>query len=106
MSNDSKFRLIKDYLSTQKAKDIEPIWIPAVWNECQYERVLLEKEGEICVHPYDFLTDHLNYLDRLSWRYLLKERTNLDDSAIYSSLIRYSTAWDYNHDGKIESGTF
>lgn len=54
MSNDSKFRLIKDYLSTQKAKDIEPIWIPAVWNECQYGRVLLEKEGEICVHPYDF----------------------------------------------------
>lgn len=52
------------------------------------------------------MTDHLNYLDRLSWRYLLKERTNLDDSAIYSSLIRYSTAWDYNHDGKIESGTF
>jgi hypothetical protein len=30
----------------------------------------------------------------------------LDDSAIYSSLIRYSTAWDYNHDGTIESGTF
>ncbi|WP_339189002.1 alpha-amylase [Paenibacillus sp. FSL P2-0121] len=106
MSNDSKFRLIQDYLSTQKAKEVEPIWIPAVWNECQYERVLLEKEGEICVHPYDFLTDHLNYVDRLSWRYLLKERINLDDSAIYSSLIRYSTAWDYNHDGKIESGTF
>ncbi|MHA6532173.1 alpha-amylase family protein [Paenibacillus sp. BAC0078] len=106
MSKDSNFRLVQDYLSAHKDKDIEPIWIPAVWNECQYERVLSEKDGEICVHPYDFMTEHFNYLDKLSWRYSLKERTDLDDSAIYSTLIRYSTAWDYNHDGTIESGTF
>ncbi|AIQ26711.1 alpha-amylase [Paenibacillus sp. FSL H7-0737] len=106
MSKESKFRLVQDYLSTHKDKDVAPIWIPAVWNECKYECVLLEKDGEICVHPYDFLTEHLKYVDKLSWRYSLKERTNLDDSAIYSSLIRYSTAWDYNHDGTIESGTF
>ncbi|OKP99476.1 alpha-amylase [Paenibacillus sp. P46E] len=106
MSKDSKLRLVQDYLSTHKDKDVEPIWIPAVWNECQYERVLFAKEGEICVHPYDFMTEHFNYLDKLSWRYLLKERTNLDDSAIYSALVRYSTAWDYNHDGTTESGTF
>lgn len=106
MSKESKFRLVQDYLSTHKDKDVAPIWIPAVWNECQFERVLYERDGEICVHPYDFMTEHLKYLDKLSWRYMLKERTNLDDSAIYSSLIRYSTAWDYNHDGTIESGTF
>lgn len=106
MSEDSKFRQVQEYLSTRKGDDIEPIWIPAVWNECQYKHVLIEKEGEICVHPYDFLTEHLKYVEKLSWRYLLKEHTNLDDSAIYSSLIRYSTAWDYNHDGNIESGTF
>jgi glycosidase len=106
MSKDSKFRLIQEYLSTHKAKDVAPIWIPAVWNECQYEHVLCEKDGEISVHPYDFLTEHLKYVDKLSWRYSLKGHTNLDDSAIYSSLIRYSTAWDYNHDGTIESGTF
>ncbi|WHY19425.1 alpha-amylase [Paenibacillus sp. G2S3] len=106
MSKDSKLRLVQDYLSTYKDKDVEPIWIPTVWNECQYERVLFEKDGEICVHPYDFMTEHLKYVDKLSWRYMLKQHTNLDDSAIYSSLIRYSTAWDYNHDGTIESGTF
>lgn len=106
MSKESKLRLVQDYLSTSRDKDVEPIWIPAVWNECQYERILAEKEGEIHVHPYDFMTDHLQYLTKLSWRYSLKERTNLDDSAIYSSLVRYSTAWDYNHDGTIESGTF
>jgi len=106
MSKDSKLRLVQDYLSTYKDKDVEPIWIPTVWNECQYERVLFEKDGEICVQPYDFITEHLKYVDKLSWRYMLKQHTNLDDSAIYSSLIRYSTAWDYNHDGTIESGTF
>jgi len=106
MSSDSKLTLVREYLSAQKDKDVEPIWIPTIWNECQYKHVISEKGGEICVHPYDFMTEHLKYMDKLSWRYLLKERTNLDDSAIYSSLIRYSTAWDYNHDGIIESGTF
>lgn len=54
MSKESKFRLVQDYLSTHKDKDVAPIWIPTVWNECKYERVLFEKDGEICVHPYDF----------------------------------------------------
>jgi starch synthase (maltosyl-transferring) len=105
MSKESKLILVQDYLSSLKGKEMEPIWIPTVWNECRYERILEEKEGEICVHPFDFMTEHLHYLSKLSWRYPLKERTNLDDSSIYSSLLRYSTAWDYNHDGEIESGT-
>ncbi|WP_339221328.1 alpha-amylase [Paenibacillus sp. FSL H8-0332] len=106
MGKEGKFRLVQDYLSMHKAREVEPIWIPAVWNECSYKPILFEKDGEICVHPYDFLTEHLRYVDKLSWRYLLKERTNLDESTIYSALIRYSTAWDYNHDGTVESGTF
>ena len=31
---------------------------------------------------------------------------NFDESSIYCSLVRYSTAWDYNHDGNLEMGTF
>lgn len=106
MSEKNKLELVHDYLSARRDKDVEPIWIPAIWNECQYDRILEEKAGEIAVHPYDFLTEHLHYLAKLSWKYPLKERTNLDNSSIYSALIRYSTAWDYNHDGTIESGTF
>ncbi|PZD96498.1 alpha-amylase [Paenibacillus sambharensis] len=106
MSTVSKLNQIQDYMAGCRGRDAEPIWIPAVWNECGYERILCEQDNEICVHPYDFMTEHLHYMSKLSWRYPFKERTDLDDSAIYSSLVRYSTAWDYNHDGKIESGTF
>ncbi|MDI4648221.1 alpha-amylase [Cohnella hashimotonis] len=33
-------------------------------------------------------------------------KADLDDSVIYSTLVRYSTAWDYAGDGSISSGTF
>ncbi|MFD1903078.1 hypothetical protein ACFSQ7_01400 [Paenibacillus rhizoplanae] len=107
MGNEDKFRLVQDYLSMHKAREVEPIWIPAVWNECSYKPILFEKKTVKYVYiRMIFLTEHLRYVDKLSWRYLLKERTNLDESTIYSALIRYSTAWDYNHDGTVESGTF
>ncbi|MEW9698945.1 alpha-amylase [Paenibacillus sp. SI8] len=94
------------YLSLHTEKEGESFWIPAIWNECGYTHILEEKEGEIRVQPFAFLTEHLRYLLELSQGYGWTERTDFANSVIYSSLVRYTTAWDYDHDGEIESGTF
>ncbi|UJF31755.1 alpha-amylase family protein [Paenibacillus hexagrammi] len=94
------------YLSGSAEKEEASFWIPAIWNECGYTNILEEKDGEIRVHPYAFLTEHLTYVLKMSKQYGRTESTDFANSVIYSSLVRYSTAWDYDHDGEIESGTF
>lgn len=97
---------IVDFLSSNSGVRKDVLWIPAIWNVCGYSEILEEREGEIKVAAFDFFARHLKYLEESSAAYSTDEAVNLDESIIYSSLLRYSTAWDYDHDGEIESGTF
>ncbi|MDG0810152.1 alpha-amylase family protein [Cohnella rhizosphaerae] len=107
------------------------IWVPEIWNTCGYANIAERRGGEILVDAYPFLSAHLARLtdgvspradaEVASAREPAKEgaaataatasaatapEADLDDSIIYSTLVRYSTAWDYDSDGAIESGTF
>ncbi|CAH1208073.1 Alpha-1,4-glucan:maltose-1-phosphate maltosyltransferase [Paenibacillus plantiphilus] len=97
---------IVDFLSSNSDVRKDIFWIPAIWNVCGYREILEEREGEIKVAAFDFFARHLKYIEGASAAYSKGEAANLDESIIYSSLLRYSTAWDYDHDGEIESGTF
>jgi|GEM_PF-100762 len=96
---------IVGFLGDRKGQPAEPIWIPALWNTCGYGPVLDEKGAEVLVHPYDFCGQMFEHIFSLSKRYPFKEQTCFRDSVIYSSLVRYTTTWDYDHDGQLESGT-
>ncbi|KAA9008512.1 alpha-amylase [Paenibacillus spiritus] len=95
-----------EYFASRPAGQEEPLWLPELWNECGYEDVLERKEGEIRVDPADFLQKHLRYLLELSLQHGPARETDLDKSMIYCALPRYSAAWDYDHSGGIQSGTF
>lgn len=95
-----------DYFADCRFPKTEPIWIPALWNECGYVSTLDSKDGEILVEPARFMVKHLQYLLELSSDYAHTDQADLDDSVIYCSLLRYSSAWDYTHTGNIQSGTF
>ncbi|WP_150266970.1 alpha-amylase [Paenibacillus tepidiphilus] len=97
---------ILEYFSGRQQLTMEPIWLPALWNECGYLPIQNNKEGEILVNPARFMVKHLQYLLEMSSDYTHHEQTDLDDSVIYCSLLRYSAAWDYTHSGQIQSGTF
>lgn len=97
---------IRYYLASQTKKADETFWIPAIWNQCGFSAIREASNREIKVNPYEFLTEHFKYIYKLSHNYKWTDQTDLNASVIYSSLVRYSTAWDYNHDGEIESGTF
>ncbi|WP_334074899.1 alpha-amylase [Paenibacillus sp. A14] len=105
MARQERVKYLYRFLASHRPKEIRPIWIPEIWNECGYASILDTKRGEIEIDPVPFLLHHLNYLFQLSESYPFEEQS-LDRSVIYSSLVRYSAAWDYNHDGRIQSGTF
>lgn len=98
---------IYDYLEQVKGKDAWPAWIPSIWNESGYRDVLETQNGELKVDLAAFISHHLRYVLDLSLDYKYEpNQLNLQDSVIYNSLVRYSTAWDYHHVGEIQSGTF
>lgn len=105
MARQERLKYIYRFLASHRPKEIRPIWIPEIWNECGYTDMLDTKHREIKVDPVPFLLHHLNYLFQLSESYAFEEQS-LDRSIIYSSLVRYTAAWDYNHDGSVQSGTF
>lgn len=118
MGMEAPLRRIAVY--TAERGDTERIWVPEIWNTCGYERILDRREGEILVHAYPFMTAHLRkwteagpfaaYAETASAREAEggtpATAADLDESVIYSTLVRYSTAWDCDGDGRIESGTF
>lgn len=106
MRREGKLEQVYQYLCAHGGRQTESFWVPALWNQCGYDRIAEERAGEIRVHPYDFFKTHLEMLFEQAQRHSLTARTRFDESVIYSSLARYSTAWDVNHDGQIESGTF
>ncbi|MBA9083649.1 hypothetical protein FHR92_000092 [Fontibacillus solani] len=106
MNQPERLKQIHRFLMSNRRRDIQPIWIPAIWNESKYANILDAKDGEIQVHPIDFIVSHLQYLFNSSSQYYMSDRSNLDESVIYCSLVRYTTAWDYAHIGELQSGTF
>ncbi|MNO37478.1 Alpha-1,4-glucan:maltose-1-phosphate maltosyltransferase [compost metagenome] len=106
MNQPERLKQIHRFLMSNRLRDIQPIWIPSVWNESKYANILDVKDREIQVHPVDFMVYHLQYLFNASSSYYMSDRRNLDESVIYCSLVRYTTAWDYGHDGELQSGTF
>ncbi|WP_438496527.1 alpha-amylase [Paenibacillus sp. IHBB 3054] len=103
---DERINQMLEYFAGCQFKKVEPIWIPALWNECGYLTALDNKDGEILVDPAGFMVKHLQYLLELSSGYVNIDQTDLDNSVIYCSLLRYTSAWDYSHTGNIQSGTF
>ncbi|MGF7048642.1 glycosidase [Paenibacillus sp. DS2015] len=106
MSESKQLERILHFLSSPSENEVQTFWIPALWNQCSFKSIIEESNQEIKVDPHSFLAEHIKYIYELSRNYKFNEQTDLNDSVIYSSLVRYSTAWDYNHDGEIESGTF
>ncbi|WP_019639545.1 hypothetical protein [Paenibacillus fonticola] len=106
MNQHKHLKQIYRFFMSNRRKEAQAIWIPSIWNECGYANDLDARDGEIQVHPYDFFVQHLQYLFDSSPEYHLAETRNLNDSVIYCSLVRYTTAWDYGHTGELESGTF
>ncbi|WP_435923659.1 alpha-amylase [Paenibacillus sp. DYY-L-2] len=106
MARQEKLKYLYRFLASRQREELPSIWIPAIWNECRYPDILSEKNNEIEVEPIPFFLHHLNYLFQLSQSHAFSEGRDLDRSVIYSSLVRYSAAWDYRHDGSIQSGTF
>ncbi|MNJ29237.1 Alpha-1,4-glucan:maltose-1-phosphate maltosyltransferase [compost metagenome] len=106
MKQQGRLKQIHRFLMSNRRKEVEAIWIPSLWNQCGYTNVQDEHDGEIQVHPFDFIVHHLQYLFDSSSQYHLAETRNLDESVIYCSLVRYTTAWDYGHTGVLASGTF
>ncbi|MFC4098202.1 extracellular solute-binding protein [Paenibacillus xanthanilyticus] len=106
MESNSRLEALTAFLASRAHSEAKPIWMPAVWNQCGFQSILGERDGEILVHPYQFLSEHFRYLRATSKQYAPTKATDPHDSVIYSSLVRYTTAWDYDHDGMIESGTF
>lgn len=106
MAHQEGLRHMYRFLASRQREELPSIWIPEIWNECRYPDILNTKNNEIEVQPVPFFLHHLNYLFQLSQSHAFSEGRNLDRSVIYSSLVRYSAAWDYNHDGSVQSGTF
>ncbi|WP_258049770.1 alpha-amylase [Clostridium weizhouense] len=80
------------------------IWIPKLWNMIRFKNILNETEEEIQINAYEYINELINYLKVQN--YDIPNDNNFNKSLIYCSLVRYSTAWDYNHDGNLEMGTF
>ncbi|MGZ7445545.1 alpha-amylase [Paenibacillus sp. TH7-28] len=107
MTRQGRLKQIYRFLASSQSHAAEPIWIPAVWNECGYPAAASDAENrEIQVHPVSFLVSHLDYLFDLSEENEMFDGRDLDHSVIYCSLVRYTAAWDYRHTGTVQSGTF
>ncbi|WP_020619593.1 hypothetical protein [Paenibacillus daejeonensis] len=107
MPINSPLRRIADYMAGVQDRRAS-FWIPELWNSCGYSEIEDRTKREIRVNAPRFMAAHLQALLEGGGSGSGPElkSVNLDESIIYSSLVRYSTAWDYDHDGRIESGTF
>ncbi|MBD7911877.1 alpha-amylase [Clostridium sp. Sa3CVN1] len=100
----SNLNKIEKFIERQKEKKKYLIWMPKVWNTICFENIVSAKENEIEVDAYEYIFKLIKFLK--STNYEMPKSNDFDNSSIYCSLVRYSTAWDYNHDGKLEMGTF
>jgi glycosidase len=100
----SNLNKVEKFIKSQKEKKKYLIWMPKIWNTIGFEDIVSERENEIKVDAYEYIAKLIEFLK--STNYEMQKNNNLSDSSIYCSLVRYSTAWDYNHDGKLEMGTF
>lgn len=77
--------------------------IPEIWNQFGYEKIMARQDGQITLNPYAFSAALLEWLPAEgSVAYSL----SLDESTIYSALVRYTAAWDVDGSGQRQSGTF
>jgi glycosidase len=81
-------------------------WIPKIWNEIGYRDTEVEQSGQIKVNPFHYFFELFQYISDYSNNPNDKHALEYREATIYSSLVRYTAAWDYNRDGHIESGTF
>lgn len=95
---------IFEYVREKRITSEEKLWLPSIWNVINYDEIFLEENGEIQVNIYEYLYKTLEYLLGMSGE--KEKKTDICDNFIYSAFIRYTTAWDYKHDGIITTGTF
>lgn len=106
MNNINNLQKVYDFIKNSAESSDESFWIPEIWNRVNYAAIEEKENGEIKVRPYNFLASVIEHIIKKSSEIKPTVGLNLDDSVIYNSLVRYTAGWDYNHDSKIESGTF
>lgn len=104
MKKVSNLKKIDEFIESQMEKKKYLVWMPKIWNTIHFENILSESEDEIQVDAYEYISILLKFLK--SQNHEMPLNNDFNKSSIYCSLVRYSTAWDYNHDGKLEMGTF
>lgn len=106
MNRIDRLNRVKEYFINQPNPGQETMWIPEAWNF--YNLNILKKEhNELLIDPgyfYPAVIDGILHSGRQSSKET--KPFSIEEANIYCSLIRYSTAWDVNHDGAIENGSF
>lgn len=100
----NEFDRIYDYVKEKSSTCEENLWIPSTWNVINYDKVLQQENGEIQVNMYDYLYKTFQYLMDLNGKE--DKKSDICANYIYCAFIRYTTAWDYKHDGTTTTGTF
>lgn len=96
---------IYEFIKEKNGTENSNMWIPEIWNEFGYEKIIKRDGKEIMVNSYDFYEKLFeNIFEQNS--YDNKSKIEMVNSVIYSGMPRYTTAWDINKDGTISSGTF
>ncbi|MCX8128671.1 MAG: alpha-amylase [Clostridia bacterium] len=106
MKNSNNLEQIYNFLDKREKNSDLLFWIPSIWNSIHFENIKGKNAGEILVNPYEYISSTIRNILNNSENSQKTKNTTMDDSVIYNSLVRYTTAWDYNHDNEIESGTF
>ena len=77
--------------------------IPEIWNQFGYENIMARQDKQIVINPYAFSAALLEWLPAQGSH---TTSVPLDESVIYSALVRYTAAWDVDGSGQWQSGTF
>lgn len=85
-------------------KDIQ-FKIPSIWYRRFGDAASCAPSKEQAINPYEHTANILEYLLAADAPNL-DMPINLDNSVIYTTLVRYSAAWNYDGSGDWQSGTF
>ena len=102
-------RQLEDFVSRLRAHREKAgpttAWIPSIWNQHGYDSILDRSPGEICVDPLLYTETVIDNATESPGQDL-DATLDLDRAVIYSSLVRYTTAWDYDKSGTFQMGSF
>ena len=97
-----EFQKVYEYIHDMSQSNAT-MYIPKVWNKyIGYTNYQENDKDEICVNTYEFYQKVLERIIELESPTIYE----LKQSQIYCAMPRYSTAWDIDHTGNLNHGTF